>query len=78
MQKHNSRNRPRGRPAPRKHYLALYFKPFFDTQSYPWYGIGHQEGHPVSRPRHSYVSGPLKVLSAAKLRMAAYFNPCQA
>ena len=34
-------------------------------------GIGHQKGHPVSRPMHSYVSGPLKVLNAAKLLMAA-------
>ena len=27
-------------------------------------GIGDQEGHPVIRPRHLYVSGPLKVLNA--------------
>ena len=131
MQKQNSRKCPRGRPAPRNHCPALYFKQFFETQSYPWCGIGHlsiirgagslgkhtslqgklcysqggliieehgalqqerlnlletlrcprcngighQEGHPVSRPQHSYVSGPLKVLNAAKLLMAAYFNP---
>ena len=48
MQKQNERKCPRARPAPRKHYPAvyylyfnMYFKQFFETQSYPWYGIGH-------------------------------------
>ena len=43
MQKHNSRNRPRGctrgRPAPRKHYLALhltfFLEPFLRLKAAP-------------------------------------------
>ena len=38
-------------------------------------GIGHREHRQVSRPRHAYVTGPLKVLNAANSRMAAYLNP---
>ena len=41
MQKQNSTSCPGGRPSPRIGYLALYSKRFFETQSYPWYGIGH-------------------------------------
>ena len=41
MQKQNERKCPKGRPAPEKRYLALYFNRFFETQSYPWCGIGH-------------------------------------
>ena len=41
MKKQSSRKCPRGRPAPRNHFLTLYFKQFFETQSYPRYGIGH-------------------------------------
>ena len=41
MQKQNERKCPRGQPAPRNHCPALYFKQFFETQSYPRYGIGH-------------------------------------
>ena len=41
MKEQSSRKCPRGRPAPRNHFLTLYFKQFFETQSYPRYGIGH-------------------------------------